>query len=287
MPSPFPGMDPFLEHPAFFPGVHDSFLTYLREALQGALPAPYFAEINERLWVDTSERNIGPDVDVLRGDAPGPGLSQGNGGVAVLAEPTQPILITVPVEEHRQTYLEIRTPVDDRERVVTTIEVLSPANKTPGPKGRTLYLQKQGEVLDSDSHLVEIDLLRGGTHTTAVPLERLRAKAPPFDYHVCVHGFDVLGTFAAYTIRLAERLPPIAVPLLPGDGNVTVDLQAVFGRCYDTGPYRRRVRYEPARIEPPLHAEQLEWATQLLRTQGLLRGQAPPTDAGGAPGAKS
>jgi Protein of unknown function (DUF4058) len=284
MPSPFPGMDPFLEHPAFFPGVHDSFLTYLREALQEVLPAPYFAEINERLWVDTSERSIGPDVDVLRGGSPGTGLHQGNGGVAVLAQPAQPILITVPVEEHRQTYLEIRTPLDDRERVVATIEVLSPANKSPGPKGRTLYLQKQQEILDSDSHLVEIDLLRGGTHTTAVPLDRLRAKAPPFDYHVCVHPFDSIGKFAAYTIRLTECLPAVAVPLLPGDGSVTVNLQTVFGRCYDTGPYRRRVIYDIGRIEPPLHAELLEWATQLVRTQGLPRGQRPAADAGGAPG---
>jgi hypothetical protein len=213
MSSPFPGMDPFLEHPALFPGVQDSFLTYVREPLQAALPAPYFAEINERLWVDTGEPSIEPHVIVMGGDQANPGLNQGNGGVAMLAPPLQPILITVPTEEHRQPYLEIRTRLDDRERVVTTIEVLSPANKTPGPKGRTLYLQKQQEVLDSDSHLVEIDLLRGGTHTTAVPLDRLRAKAPPFDYHVCVHAFDVWAPFAGYTIRLAERLPSIAVPL--------------------------------------------------------------------------
>jgi hypothetical protein len=233
------------------------------------LPAPYFAEINERLWVDTSERRIGPDVDVLRGDQPGSSPARRNGGVAVLAEPTQPILITVPVEERRETYLEIRAPQDGRERVVTTIEVLSPTNKTSG-KGRTLYLSKQQEVLDSDTHLVEIDLLRGGLHTTAVPPDPLRAQAPPFDYHICVHDFEVLGRFAVYTLRLAQRLPSVAVPLLPGDGSVTVDLQAVFGRCYDTGPYRRRVRYDPARIEPPLQPEQLTWATELLRGQGLL-----------------
>jgi len=257
-------MDPFLEHPAFFPGVHDSLLTYLREALQAALPAPYFAEINERLWVDTSERPIGPDVDVLRGDAPTPS----NGGVAVLTDAAQPIVITVPHEEHRDTYLEIRTPENDRERVVTTIEVLSPSNKTPGPKARTLYLQKQREILDSDTHFVEIDLLRAGTHTTAVPLERLRAKAPPFDYHVCVHPFDVLGKFEVYTFRLAQPLPRIAIPLLPGDGNVSVDLQAVFTRSYDTGPYTRRVRYELDRIEPPLSPEQSTWAAQVLADRG-------------------
>lgn len=275
MPSPFPGMDPFLEHPAIFPGVHDSFLTYLREALQACLPAPYYAEINERLWVDVSDRPIGPDVDVLRGSQPKSASAAGNGGVAVATEAGQPILITVPLEEHRETYLEIRSPVEHGERVVTTIELLSLTNKTPGPKSRTLYLQKQREVLDSDSHLVEIDLLRDGTHTTAVPLDQMRRKAPPWDYHVCLHAFDRFGTFAVYTIRLPERLPRVAVPLLPGDGAVTVDLQAVFERCYDTGPYRRRVRYELSRIVPPLRAEQMEWAGKVLREQGLAPGTPP------------
>jgi hypothetical protein len=270
-------MDPFLEHPAIFPGVHDSFITYLREVLQACLPSPYFAEINERLWIDASERPIGPDVDVLRGNQP----REGNGGVAVGTEVAQPILIAVPLEERRETYLEIRTPGEDRERVVTTIEVLSHSNKPPGPRGRTLYLQKQQEILDSDSNLVEIDLLRGGTHTTAVPLDRLCKKAPPFDYHVCVHGFDRLGTFAVYTTPLTQRLPSIAIPLLPGDGTVTVDLQAVFQRCYDTGPYRRRVRYEPSRIVPPLRADQLEWATKVLHDQGMPPGSS--TESGRPP----
>src|SRR5262245_8282195 len=109
MPSPFPGMDPFLEHPSFFPGVHDSFITYLREALQARLPAPYFAEINERLWVDAADRAIGPDVDVLRGEQPSP--PQEEGGVAVAtATAAQPLVITVPYQEQRETFLEIRVP---------------------------------------------------------------------------------------------------------------------------------------------------------------------------------
>ena len=39
-------------------------------------------------------------------------------------------------------------------------------------------------------------------------------------------------------VRLETALPVITVPLLPGDGDVPLDLQAVFTRCYDTGPYR-------------------------------------------------
>ena len=68
MPSPFPGMDPFLEHPDFFPDLHGAMHVYLREALQCSLPPPYFAVINERLWVETSARYIEPDTDVLYGD---------------------------------------------------------------------------------------------------------------------------------------------------------------------------------------------------------------------------
>jgi hypothetical protein len=60
-------------------------------------------------------------------------------------------------------------------------------------------------------------------------------------------------------------LPEIAVPLLPGDGAVPLDLAAVFARCYDTGPYRRRVRYDPARLVPPLAMERTAWVRKVLQ----------------------
>ena len=49
------------------------------------------------------------------------------------------------------------------EEVVTVIEVLSPANKTVG-EGHRLYRRKQQEVLNSQAHLIEIDLLAEGLH---------------------------------------------------------------------------------------------------------------------------
>ena len=72
MPSPFPGMDPFLEHPAIFPGLHERLIAYLSESLQARLPEPYYAEIGERLWVETSDRSIGPDVYVLQDEGRNP-----------------------------------------------------------------------------------------------------------------------------------------------------------------------------------------------------------------------
>src|SRR5438067_9372998 len=83
MPSPFPGMDPFLEHPAIFPGLHDRFITYLSEELQRSLPVPYFVEINERVIIEAAERSIGPDVDVVRGE--GPSLEPRTGTATTLA----------------------------------------------------------------------------------------------------------------------------------------------------------------------------------------------------------
>jgi len=267
MPSPFPGMDPFLEHPIFFPGLHSAFHVYLREALQPLLPRPYFAEIRERLWVETSARYIEPDTDVIHG---GLGVEEADDGAMAVATRartrTQPLVFEVTDDERIETYVEVNTrSPDGGERVVTLIEVLSLTNKTRGEKGQELYLAKQREILGSEVHLVEIDLLRGGEHTTPMSLERLRLKAGAFDYHVSVHRFDRRGRFFIYPWRLEDPLPEIAVPLLPGDGEVPLDLQAVFRRCYDTGPYRRRVVYEPARIVPPLDKPRIDWVKQVLQ----------------------
>ena len=113
---------------------------------------------------------------------------------------------------------------------------------------------------------MEIDLLRGGEHTTPMSLDRLRRKAGAFDYHVSVHLFHQRGRFFIYPWQLRDPLPEIAIPLLPRDGEVALDLQAVFTRCYDTGPYRRRVVYDPARLVPPLDQEHKEWVEQVLAT---------------------
>ncbi len=263
MPSPFPGMDPFLEQAAFFPDLHGAMHLYIREALQGRLPAPYFAAINERVWVETSSRYVEPDTTVLHGGIDG-GQS-GVGGLA-LATRTQPLVFEVTDDERTEMEVEIRTRLgDEGERLVTVIEVLSLANKTPGEKGRDLYLEKQREVMGSPVHLVEVDLLRGGAHTTPMSQERLHLKAGPFDYHVSVHRFDQRDKFFIYPWKLEEPLPEIAVPLLPGDGEVPLDLAAVFTRCYDTGPYRRRVRYDPARHVPPLARERIAWVRKVLQ----------------------
>jgi hypothetical protein len=268
MRSPFPGMDPFLELQAFFPGFHDDMVTYLKASLQDRLPERYYAVGSDRLWVEVTECYIEPDVQVRRSEPPG--TPSGTSVATVVAEPRKkPIVVTVPHDERREPFLEIFARDGNHERLVTTIEILSLSNKTPGEQGRELYRRKQREVLDSKVHLVEIDLLRGGEHTTAVSRDRLLHKAAPFDYHVSVHRFDNLEDYFVYPILLEERLPEIGIPLLPGDAEVVVDLQPVFERCYETGRYRRRIRYAEQPLNPPLDPARIQWVHRLLREQGM------------------
>ena len=268
--SLFPGMDPYLENPEIFPDFHDSIITYLREVLQASLPAPYFAALGRRVWIEVSRRSIGPDVEVRRTGGPSPRRTEPVGAVAVAKPPVaRPVVVKVAHDELREPFIEIYVRTDEGKRLITSIEILSLANKTPGAHGRDLYKRKQKEILASQVHLVEIDLLRGGEHTTAVPMDRALAECGSFDYHVSVHGFDDLETFYVYPIRLEDRLPPIAIPLLAGDPSVTLDLQSVFDRCYDAGPYAREIRYGTDAVVPPLRPEQAAWAERILQTAAL------------------
>jgi hypothetical protein len=258
-------MDPYLEHPEIFPDFHDRFVTYISEALQSELPEPYYAAIGRRAWIEVSERYIGPDVDVIRPGRSKESDKKSAGDVAVAARPSaEPIVIHVPHDERVEPLVEVYVGRGSERRLVTTVEVLSLTNKTPGEHGRDLYIRKQREILHSKVHLIEVDLLRSGQHTTAVPHDRLTAATEPFDYHVSIHHFDNLEDYFVHPIRLEEPLPEVSIPLLPGDTPVRLNLQAVFGRTYDAGPYKREIDYRNDRPVPPLSAKQLAWATQLI-----------------------
>lgn len=236
--------------------------------MQPRLPEPYYADSGRRAWIEVSERFIGPDLQVLkpRRAQGAPAEREATGGVAVAAPPSaRPIVIHVPHDERREPFIEIYVGRRPDRRLVTTIEVLSPSNKAAGEQGRDLYLRKQREVLQGKVHLVEIDLLRVGEHTTAVPRDRLMAKAGAFDYHVCIHRFDQFEDYHVYPFRLEESLPEISIPLLPGDPSIPIDLEAVLVRAYDAGPYRREVRYGEEAPIPPLSPEQSAWAAGVLK----------------------
>jgi hypothetical protein len=264
-------MDPYLESPDWFPGLHDALITFLVGALMRRLPEPYYAKSTQRVWLEYTHKQIEPDADVLRSGLGSSHWRGVRGGVATAEriDLAEPVVVSVEMIDHdpyEEPFVEIRRRDGSDDRLVAAIEVLSPANKTSGNPGRESYLAKQREILAGETHLIEIDLLRGGTHTTAVPRELVVAKAGPFDYHVCTHRFDRPRDFFVYPIRLEQGLPGIAIPLLPGDPDIPLSLQSVFDRAYDEGPYHRVVRYGEAPIIPALRPERLAWVKAQLES---------------------
>src|SRR4051812_40843095 len=180
MPSPFPGMDPFLEHPGLWPDVHHRIISVAGEMLGGQLRPKYYVRIEERVYIsdetDPGRSTIVPDLRI----AVGAGKEFSAFPVGGVAAPeVEPIVLTTLIEDEiHEAHLEII----DREHhlVVTVIEVVSPTNKVAGSRGRASFEQKRREVMSSPSHWVEIDLLRGG-----VPL-RAREAIPPCEYLVHV-----------------------------------------------------------------------------------------------------
>jgi hypothetical protein len=264
-------MDPYLESPDWFPGLHGSLIILIKALLQKSLPETYYADSSQRVWLEYSHRHVEPDVEVVRSGSKPRARKAGRAGVAVAVRQTaEPLVLSVETIEHgpfHESFVEVRRRKGKDVRLVTSIEVLSLSNKTRGNPGREKYLEKQREVLDGQVHLVEIDLLRGGTHTSAVPRDLARAKAGPFDYHVSIRRFDRPKEFFFYPIELPQRFPKIAIPLLPGDPDVMLDLQAAFDQAYEFGPYRKEVDYGEDPIIPAMRPERQEWAKALLKTK--------------------
>ncbi len=265
MPSPFPGMDPYLEHVSIWQDFHDRFLPALADAI-GALVLPHFiVKVSERLYVseidDEEPRFFGnADVAVKRGPV---NATAGLDQTAVLEAP---VFVTVPdsVEEEAQTYLEIL----DRElkELVTVVELLSPVNKRRGDK-REQYLAKRRAVLNSPTHLVEIDLLRTGPHMPLVGL-------PPCDYCVHINRADRRPHGDAWPFGLRDQLPTIPIPLRTPFDSAPIALRSVFDRVYEAAGYGYYIYRQPP--EPPLRDDDARWATQLVEsgitTAGSQRG---------------
>lgn len=261
MPSPFPGMDPWLEAPDLFPGLHDALIQRIKEALNEAMPPGYVATLKHIVWVDPDLRRE-PDVGVYGREHP----AEAEGGTATLpglvALGKKPV--SDPIEE---PYLEIRS--DRGKRLVTAVEVISVTNKRAGKEGRESYQQKQQEYYLSGVNLVEIDLLRRGPHVTATPLSRLR-RLGQFDYHVSVLLAGQATTYHAAGIRLTDRLPAIGIPLDSRVPPVTIDLQPMLDTAYDRSRYSELFSYtDPA--DPPLTPEQQAWAEGILKAKGVIR----------------
>jgi hypothetical protein len=265
MRSPFPGMDPYLENPARWAGVHHGLIAAIRADLNRRLGPRFVADADTTVYVVTPEdrRWVYPDVFVAEVRR-----AVGAGAGARIEAPVQ-VLIDGP-ETYSQPHVLIR---DTRNRdVVTILEVLSPISKAPSTsQARSDFLRKRAEVFSSRTHWVEIDLLRAGERTPEV-----RGAG---DYYALVKrpGSAVADVWPT---SLRDRLSTIGVPLRDDADDVPLDLQAMLDRVWTDGRYADLVDYAGSPPPPALTAADARWAAEQVHRWWDSASQhqpAPPT----------
>jgi hypothetical protein len=264
MPSPFPGMDPYLEKS--WGDVHNRLITYAADQLQTRLPRDLRARIEERVYVDSAldPAEYYPDVRVVeRPQRAGAGSPSGLAGSGEVSG-AQPVVVDLTTEPVTEAHIEIIDIATGR-KVITSIEMLSPSNKRPG-KGRKSFLKKQRQLRAGRVNTVEIDLLRSGRRAMVVPAYRIPPAWRTL-YQVCVWRARRPEQADVYRISLRERLPSIRIPLRRTDDEVMLDLQELIARAYDNGGYDD-IDYH-SEPDPPLDPGDAAWADTLLRERGL------------------
>jgi Protein of unknown function (DUF4058) len=235
MPSPFPGMDPYLESPTIWPDVHNGLISEIRAILNAELRPRYVGRVERRVYLSADD-DLGREAIVP--ECPGATLMD---------------------EEIAEAFLKIIEV--ESEELVTIIEVLSPTNKIRGSRGRASFMAKRHEIMNSEVHWVEIDLLRAGVPSVTEPPLR------PSDYRILVSHADQRMRTRYWPVGVRQPLPVIRIPLRGKDPEAQLDLGAVFRTAYDRAAYDASVDYrkEP---QPPLAGDDAKWARELLRGAG-------------------
>jgi hypothetical protein len=279
-------MDPYLENPSIWPDFHQGLSTEIRNTLNSRLPSPFYARVEMRPEIGIVEEGqewsplnpIIPDVLIVRHPRPAPAHAASE-AISVAKDSRSQISTGLEVEWLRSVpyhhyFVEIRD-ANQGHKLVTLIEILSPSNKKPGPDRRA-YLAKQTEVLKSDANLIEVDLLRKGQRVYSHPEMEgyLDGLNPRMDYLISVNRAwkrheESIG-YLLFPVRVRNTLPCIPVPLRENLQEVPLDLQYVFNRAYDGGPYRLGAVDYTQPAKPPLDLADHKWALDLLGEKGLM-----------------
>ncbi|MFZ4661393.1 MAG: DUF4058 family protein [Caldilineaceae bacterium] len=253
MSYPFPGMNPWLENPLVWKGVHQRVITALADVLAAQLEPRYFVAVETHTYISTMPskpiQSRYPDVSILKSREPAVQYT-----TARLT--ATPMVIDLPLPEpYEEPYLEVRL-VPDGE-VVTVIELLSHTNKQAGDERRS-YIKKREALIDSDVHFVEIDLLRA--YTPMPFTEHLAA-----DYRIFIRRREWNRKAHLYTFNVRDPIPLFPLPLLPDDQEPLVDLGALLHDVYDRARYRLVIDYSKPPI-PQLEPADAAWADGRLAT---------------------
>ncbi len=250
MPSPFPGMNPYLEHPNIWEDFHANLATEIQSQLSPKLRPRYFAALvprvtYEEVTIEERLRSIKPDVSVYRvSDRPLEG-----GAVAIAPAPvTGRVVMELPVNLYTVEVHETETGT-----LVTAIEILSPVNKRPNHEAFEDYQHKRRALLRSAAHLIEIDLLRGGRRP---PLETPWPDAP---YVVSLSRSEQRPKVEIWPLRIQASIPIMPVPLKTPDPDVPLDLGQAIQTIYDRAAYDMRIDYSQPPPKPDLAPDEAVW----------------------------
>lgn len=249
MPSPFPGMNPYLERATAWESFHPNFISAAHFQIASQLPDAYLVRIESRLYIHEppAERRFVGRSDLGLAHSP----TTGAGTPVATAAPAY-VTVLDAVEVERVGFLTIR----DRDGfdLVTVIELLSPTNKYAGPD-REQYIGKRNEVFRSRAHFVELDLLRGGPRMPPPEL-------PHCDYCAIVSRVEERPRAGVWAWGLRDSFPDIPIPLRAPDPDVTLRLKPVIDQVYDGGRYANYIYGGPP--EPRLSPADAAWAAPFL-----------------------
>jgi hypothetical protein len=256
MRPPFPGMDPWLEHPARWLSVHNSLITAIRDDLASKVAPRFFVDIEQHTYLVLigGDEYLGmPDVVIGRTKSRQP-LPKPVEPVASAATGVLELNVEVPIQDRiDEWYLEIRDVGTGK--LITVIEILSPTNKSH-PPGRKQYLRKREHILDSRTNLVEIDLLRQGK---PMPI-RQPVKS---DYRILISPGKSRPRARLLAFGVRQPIPAIPIPLLPKGPEPTLDLNDVLHALYERARYDLLLNYSKPPV-PPLNEEDTEWARAIV-----------------------
>jgi hypothetical protein len=261
MPSPFPGMDPYLEDPLHWRDVHHRLAVEISRRLSPRLAPRYVARLETRLVAfspDEEEISIlYPDIEVTQKQLRELAIAayEAATDVADAVPPPPLVLRAITPEQVELITVEIRDAAQGR--LVTAIEILSPVNKRPG-QGLEEYRAKRGTVLSANAHLLEIDLLRQGTRPPRL------IGLPQSDYFIFLTRAERRNVTETWPVSMRDSLPVVPVPLLPGDEDVPLDLSHALCIIYDEARYDLGIDYGEPPI-PPLVEDDAAWARALLK----------------------
>ncbi|MEW5720512.1 MAG: DUF4058 family protein [Chloroflexota bacterium] len=261
MPSPFPGMDPYIEAPSIWQDFHHNLAGEIQKQLAPQLRPRYFAAVES--WVAFDEitiepkYTIKPDVSVWR-------MRERVADDAVVTLAPPPMIGRIVVEDAIRIFsVEIRE--TEHRRLITAIEILSPVNKRVGHEACEIYQRKRRKLLRSAAHLLEIDLLRAGQRW------HMLTPLPDAPYFVFLSRVDNRARVEIWPLSLREPIPLVPVPLDEPDPDVRLDLGAAIRAIYDALAYDLRIDYSQPPPKPDLSPEDAAWLDAHLRAAGARK----------------